>query len=582
MNPSLPYCSEPGAAVDGNATTSMGGTLPRSMWASPAGASVALALGLLLLAAATYWSAREIVARSVRHRLEATATFRARTAATWIEDIRNDIKVWTASPHFFRAMEDWRSGGPRDPAARQRLLEFLALLSKTSQYADVGVRDATNGALLLTTRDEVDSAAERDEAKLAVEASSPLFEVMHRHSPDGRSEPSYLDYFAAVTLPRSGEKLVMGIDIDLRHELIPLVEHRTDEDDGDGKSAEVRLMRREGDAMVVLNEKDGGHRGRTTALASAGARGRVDAELVRGAVGFLRGDDDRGEPVLAFAQPVAGTSWILVASVTEAEAFAELNKFALLVAAFAGTLLLLATWWWGELRRHLALEKRHQVERAEQGQRLAELSRRVVSVQEEERRRLASELHDRTGANLATININLKSIARGAPAHGPDGEALMEETRELLADTIVSIREFCGDLRPSILDYAGLQQAIENCVDRFTRRTGVRGDVDHAEFVGRCPPEVESVLFRIVQEALLNCAKHAQARTVRVRLRGDSRHLLLTIEDDGVGFDPQALGLPGSNTGSGLLNMRERAAFAGGSFSIESAPGRGTRIRIEI
>ena len=361
---------------------------------------------------------------------------------------------------------------------------------------------------------------------MAVEAPSPLFEVVHRHAADGQNGAAYLDYFAAVALPRSGEKLVVEVDIDLGRELIPLIEHR--DGDSEGKSAEVQLMRREGDAMVVLNEPGGQPR----VPPVAGARSRIEAKLLRGTLGFVRG--------------VVGTLW------------------------------------WRELHRRRAIETGQQQERAEQGHRLTELSRRVVSVQEEERRRLASELHDRTGANLATIKLNLKSIARATPVPSTDADALMEETSELLADTIVSIREFCSDLRPSILDYAGLQQAIENCVDRLVRRLGIHGEVDHARFSGRCAPEVESVLFRIVQEALLNCAKHAQARKVSVLLRGDSRRLILTVEDDGVGFDPQALRLPGRNAGNGLLSMQERAAFAGGTFAIESAPGSGTRITIEI
>jgi signal transduction histidine kinase len=552
----------------------------RSALLSPVTACVVLSIVLALLAALIYGTGREFVANSEQNRLEAIATFKASAVTAWIADARNDIRVWSSSPHFFRAMEDWRDGGPRDTQARQRLLDFLWLLSKTSHYAEVGVRDTMTGSLLLTTRGDVDSPLERHEAVSAAGSPSPLLEVIRHDATGGLGTRPFLGYFAAVTLPRSGDKLVMDVAIDLEHELFPLVDQRPASTANN--TSEVLLMSRAGNGMVILNEADSRHQAQPSGGVEDTSSTGIHARLARGAIGFMRGDDDRGRPVLAYAQPVNGTSWVLVAKIDEAEAFSELNQIALLGAALAGALLLLAAWWWVEHRRQLAVEDDYQFDRAAQGQRLAELSRRVVSVQEEERRRLASELHDRTAANLATINLNLKSIARSVPVHSADADALMEETRELLADTVVSIREFCGDLRPSILDYAGLQQALENFVDRFKRRTGLLGEVDHAGFTGRCPPEIESVLFRIVQEALLNCTKHAQAHMVRVVLRGDSRHLTLTVEDDGVGFDQSALALAGSNAGSGLLNMKERAAFAGGSLSIESGPGRGTRITVEI
>jgi signal transduction histidine kinase len=552
----------------------------RSRWQSPVSASLMLSTGMALLAGATYWSAREFVAGSVRHRLETVAMFEASVVTAWVEDARNDIRVWSASPHFIRALQDWRNDGPGDTAARKRLLDFLMLLSQTSHYAEVGVRDPTSGVLLLTTRNDLDSPVERDEALLAANSPTPLNEVLRRGSAGDPDEAIFLGYFTSVQVPGSGERFVVDVDIDLGHELFPIVEPALAETEP--RSAEVLLMQREGNAMATLNDAGPRHAARLQAGLDTASGTPIGGLLAGGAMGFLRGSDDRGRLMLAYARPVAQTAWVLVAEVDEAEAFAELNKFTLLIAAFVGILLLLAGWWWVENRRHLAIETRYQLERSRQGQRLTALSRRVVSAQEDERRRLASELHDRTGANLATINLNLKSIAHHVGMPGSVTGPLMEETSDLLADTIVSIREFCGDLRPPILDHAGLQRAIENCLDRFKRRTGIAAEVDHTAFNGRCAPEVESVLFRIVQEAVLNCAKHASARMLKVRLEGDQGQLILTIEDDGTGFDPQARGEPGYDAGSGLLSMRERAEFLGGSFALESAPGRGTRIRVQI
>jgi len=272
----------------------------------------------------------------------------------------------------------------------------------------------------------------------------------------------------------------------------------------------------------------------------------------------------------------------LVAKLDRAEAFAELNRIFAVAALSGAGLLLLGAWWWLEHRRLATLERQHALERTEQAVRLAELSRRVVAVQEDERRRLASELHDRTGSNLATIGLNLKSVASRASAPGSDNEALLDETRELLVDTIASIREFCGELRPAALDYGGLAPAIEHHLRLFTRRTGITVQMKHERYATRCAPPIESVLFRIAQEALLNCAKHSHASKVEVTLSGASGQATLVIADDGVGFDPEQLGQAGRNVGSGLLNMRERAAFVGGKLTVESAPGHGARIIVQI
>jgi signal transduction histidine kinase len=550
----------------------------RRLLQSPLVAGVALSIALGLLAGVTYAAGRAFVVDTTRHRLEAVAKFEASVVTAWIEDARGDIRAWSQSPHFFRAMEDWRSGGPRDTLARQRLLDFLWLLSKTSHYAEVGVRDTVTGTLLLTTREDSDSPLERHEAVTAAAGGTALVETLRGGAGDSTMGARYLGYFAPVALPGTNDRLVMDVALDLEHELYPLVEPRP-AGGGEG-SPEVLLVRRLGRKSSVLNDAPARHpAGSAPALNDEGS---IGSAVARGEIGFVRGTDDRGWPVLAYAQPVVDTQWILVADMNESEVFAELNKFALLLGAFAGTLLLLANWWWLELRRHRLVEQGYERERAAQARHMARLSRRVVSVQEEERRRLAGELHDRTGANLATINLNLRSLHSIVPDKRVERQALMDETRELIADTIVSIREVCSDLRPSILDHAGLLAAIDNCLMQFRRRTGVMVEVDYAGFSGRCSPETESVLFRIVQEAVLNCSKHAQASRLRLELSGNAQHLLLRLEDDGVGFDVGAVTPLTGPSGSGLLSMRERAQFLGGTLDIDSAPGKGTRISIRI
>lgn len=221
-------------------------------------------------------------------------------------------------------------------------------------------------------------------------------------------------------------------------------------------------------------------------------------------------------------------------------------------------------------------------ERGEHAGRMEALSRRLVSVQEQERRNLARELHDRTSPNLAAIRINVAGLARRAPDGASSRlEAALEDILALVEDTSASVREICADLRPALLDYAGLRPALESYAAEFSRRTGIQIRVG-GSLSARLAAETESALFRITQEALTNCLKHAQATAVDIELSRGGADAVLTIADDGIGFDAAALGHDGQVPGLGLLSMRERAEFAGGRLEITSKPGGGTRIRVEV
>jgi signal transduction histidine kinase len=549
----------------------------RPAWLSPAVACAVLSIGLTALALVTYRLGSNSVLRSARHRLEAVATLKATLIGEWMESESSDIRVWTASPEFTRLVEDWQHGGPQDAAVRERLLNYLRRISQTGHYVEVGLRDPTTGALLLTTTSDADTPEIRREALAAASASLPVLEDFHRDT-DGKDGASiYLGFFSAVTLAGTGIRLVVHAGINPDHELFPYIEQWP----GDTGTAEVLLLRREGDAMVVVNDSRVRRLGLAARRIDIRSPRHIGAALAPGKAGFFRGDDDRDRAVLTYAEPVSGTQWLLAAKLDEDEAFAELNRIAGLTATIAAALLVLGAWRWVEARRLATLERQVQLERQDHAERLSTLSRRIVSVQEDERRRLAVELHDRTGANLAAIKMNLKSIAKRVPIRHADDD-LLKDTSDLLADTVVSIREFCGDLRPAVLDYAGLADALNVCVAQFARRTGIAAQLDHSAYAGRIPPDTESVLYRITQEALLNCAKHSNAGHVRVRLARDADRVTLVIEDDGDGFVPEHVGHTGQASGSGLLNIRERVAFAGGRLGIDAAPGRGTRITVQI
>lgn len=221
-------------------------------------------------------------------------------------------------------------------------------------------------------------------------------------------------------------------------------------------------------------------------------------------------------------------------------------------------------------------------ERSQHMEQLEKASRHLVATQENARRRLSSELHDRTSPNLAAIDLNLNIIAAELPQqHQTEILERLEDTRALVTDTAASIRDICTDMRPPLLDYAGLTAALESYIQQFTRRTGIAVQFDYANQDTRYPADLESLLFRIFQEALTNCAKHARATSVIVTLGNAGYPIALIVADDGIGFDSALLGKTGP-IGLGILNMREMAEIAGGKFTIASAPGKGTRITVEI
>ncbi len=219
-------------------------------------------------------------------------------------------------------------------------------------------------------------------------------------------------------------------------------------------------------------------------------------------------------------------------------------------------------------------------ERERGRQRLGEMSQRLVAVQEDERRRLSAELHDHTSGNLAALDLLLRTLAgqlaRAAPKDG-DSTATIGNVQELLRTTAAEIRAVCSDLRPPLLDYAGLLPALESYAKRFSERYGIAVRIELKGKPARLQPTLESTLFRIAQEALTNCAKHSGAKMVVVSLHFSVQRTALEISDDGCGFDPGA-----ATAGQGLSIMRERAEFGGGVCSIVSKPRHGTKIRVEF
>ena len=198
--------------------------------------------------------------------------------------------------------------------------------------------------------------------------------------------------------------------------------------------------------------------------------------------------------------------------------------------------------------------------------------RRVVEAQELERRRLARELHDETGQALTSILLGLKGI-RGARTD-EDAAQAEADLRELVVQALQDVRGLAVELRPSALDDFGLLPALERLAETFEERSGIRTRIEARIADERLPPDVETVLYRLVQEALTNVVKHAGATSVSIVLTRRDGGVSAIVEDDGRGFAPDKV----RDDALGLVGMRERLALLDGTFVIESTPGSGTAL----
>jgi signal transduction histidine kinase len=202
--------------------------------------------------------------------------------------------------------------------------------------------------------------------------------------------------------------------------------------------------------------------------------------------------------------------------------------------------------------------------------------RRVVEAQELERKRLARELHDETGQALTSILLGLKPLEQSAAS--VEDRAAVASLRELVVSTLQGVRRLAVELRPSALDDFGLATAVERLAETFREQSGIRVDLEAQLGDDRLPSEVETALYRIVQEALTNVVKHAGAARVSIILTHRDSAVAAVIEDDGAGFDPAAV----ENDVLGLVGMRERVGLVGGRLRIESGEGTGTTIVAEV
>jgi signal transduction histidine kinase len=235
-----------------------------------------------------------------------------------------------------------------------------------------------------------------------------------------------------------------------------------------------------------------------------------------------------------------------------------------------------------ELGLDITARRRAEQALRESEERLRFLANQLLTSQEQERKRLASELHDELGHALLTLKLSLGAIARKLLPEQENVKELIQEQLEYISHVIEEVRRLYYDLSPGDLEDLGLTKALESLVEDFgSHQPDISFHVDLPELTGGVSLPVQTIIYRLVQEALTNIGKHAEPTQVNVSAQKENGRLCLVIEDDGEGFDLSEV-VRDPKRGLGLAAMRERLYIVGGSLEIWSRPGGGTRLTFTI
>lgn len=245
---------------------------------------------------------------------------------------------------------------------------------------------------------------------------------------------------------------------------------------------------------------------------------------------------------------------------------------------FSVAIAFMATLYSGRLEKRLRSQLQ---EDALKTRALQDLSIKMIRAQEDERRRIARELHDEVGQALTAIKVEISLAERKIAAHD-GGERPLQGAQTITDGALQTVRDLSRLLHPAVLDDLGLPEAVDGYLRDFAKRFGVKAELQVAGMAARLAPDLEVAAYRMIQEALTNVAKHAHASRVQVTLRRSDERFMAMVRDDGDGFRVAELDRPDRRRGLGLIGMRERALQLAGVVSLESGPGQGTALTITL
>jgi signal transduction histidine kinase len=520
---------------------------------------------------------------AARRQLVAIADLKVTQIARWRAERIGDGEILRANPELTRAIRRLVDGPPQAELPRE-LAVWLALFTRHYDYENLMLLDRQGRPRFSLERQirplDPPCAAAAEEAMRTTRVSlSDLYRT-------GAPARNHL-CAAFPVMPPGGGAAPLGTilaQIDPHRFFYPLLESWPTP----SPTAEALVVRREGDHVVYLNELRHLH---DTALRLTLPVIRNDlpaAMAALGREGIVAGRDYRGVPVLAAVKKVPNSPWYLVAKVDAEEIYAPLHKWVgwivlvwvLLLAGAAATAGLL---WRHQrarfYRQQYEAEVQAQAALEHSRQQLRALAARLFSAQEDERRRLSRELHDDLNQRLAVLAMQVDSLQQQTPALAKPVRRELATLQDQLGALSDEIRRLAYQLHPSILEHLGLAVALRSCCAESSTHEGIPVRFEAENVPESLPLDVALCLYRVTQEALRNLARHSRAGQGTVRLVGTGEGLELSIADDGAGFDPAGAKAKG---GLGLISMEERVRLGGGSLSVDSRPGEGTRLKVRM
>jgi signal transduction histidine kinase len=534
---------------------------------------MSLILGSLAMIAAVWWyytRQRETIEAARFRELAAVADVVTTQITSWRRERLGDGRILLSSPVMRVARRVLSSPNPT-AADRADLLEVMGRLAREFLYTDVTLVDLDGQVRIRLDmhRTESSQLLQRTRRELALEAGKANEVMLSDLSLDTRTGRPLM----SLTIPvRDAGALIF--DIDPATFLHPYLKAWP----GPSRTGEMYLVRRQGDEMIYLSELR--HR-KTAWFYRRPLPAGIPSDAVLDAGWTTRVVDYRGIPVLATVRWIRDSSWFLVCKIDAAEVIAPVRRLGWMMALITALIGLanaagVGFIWRDQRARMLATEVAEQNRKERE---IRALSARLIDAQEDERKRLARELHDDLNQQIAAMSIAMGNLKRRIPENQADLRGQSDGIHKKLVQLAETVRRMSHELHPAALQYSGLASALQAYCNEFAELTGIRVSLQtHGSFDG-VPSAVALCVYRITQEALQNVAKHAKVGAAAVELSRSDGFLRLTISDAGKGMEPARAE---AATGLGLVSIRERTRLVRGSVEITSRPNQGTKITVKI
>jgi signal transduction histidine kinase len=507
-----------------------------------------------------YLRQRDASERAFVDELTAIADEKAQQIANWRAERIGDGRV--ASSALLRVARRALAAKTATEADRVEILHVLGAYSASFSYASGTLVDLNGTVVVALNGEHADSSQLGSLARSAVKSGEVQLSDLYR---DARSQRTLMS--VAIPVERAGALI---LDIEASRFLFPYLESWPTV----VRTGETYLTCWDGDYIRYLSklryhpQSDRPFRRPRAELNPV----PTESELAAGWRG--KGTDYRGVPALLMVRRIPNSPWYLSAKIDQSEVEAPSRRLAWEMALILVLISLASGGGVGLVWRNEQLEERIRTS----GQ-IQDLNARLINAQEEERARLARELHDDISQQIAVASMAISNLKSDTLEQQSASRAQCDRVHRKLADLAESIRRLSHQLHPAVLEHAGLVSAVRGYCSEFREVTGVAVAIETEGSFDGLPRSIALCIYRIVQEALQNVAKHAEVTEATLRLKNSGGVVNLSIADRGTGIAPEQIT---HAKGLGLLSMRERARLVNGTVDIQSQPNHGTTVSVSI